>query len=97
MDRPSGSNDVLFQLLKAKQHSDRGEFNKKKAIIAHLLAKHPDQFRIDSRQTHTVGLTHKATRFKIHAVKSALPPGYLHKQAGLPQSFLNAVKRVINR
>ncbi|WP_394998648.1 hypothetical protein [Acinetobacter sp.] len=73
-------NPVVQQLLKAKKHSDRAEWEQKKAIIHKLLTDRPSEFYIDSRQTHTVGLTHKPSRFKIHTLKSALPTKFLGMQ-----------------
>jgi hypothetical protein len=66
-------NSIILQLIQAKKHSDKGEYTQKKEIIRLLLSNHPSQFHIDSRQTHTVGLTHKPSGFKIHTLKSGLP------------------------
>ena len=73
------SREVLFQLLKAKRHSDRGEYTHKRQILEKLLKENPEQFRIDSRQTHTVGITHNPTSFRIHTPKGAVPHSMLYK------------------
>jgi predicted RNase H-like nuclease (RuvC/YqgF family) len=80
-------NPVIQQLLKAKKHSDRAEWEQKKAIIHKLLSERPDEFHIDSRQSHTVGLTHKPSRFRIHTLKSALPDEFSRRQM-LKAAFL---------
>ena len=84
---------VIQQLLKAKKHSDRAEWEQKKAIIRKLLTDRPDEFHIDSRQSHTVGLTHKPSRFKIHTLKSALPNEFMKRQM-LKAAFLKLLPGV---
>ena len=79
--------EVVLHLLQAKKHSDRGEYEKKKAIIRHLVSQTPSKFIIDSRQTHTVGLTHKPSGFKIHTLKSSLSVEFLYKRAQLLEAF----------
>lgn len=81
---------VIQQLLKAKKHSDRSEYEQKKAILRKLLESHPHQFKIDSRQSHTVGLTHLPSKFKIHTVKSSLPDEFLKRQM-LKAAFLKLI------
>ena len=73
--------EIILKLLEAKRHSDKGQYTQKREIIHHLLQKYPKQFKIDSRQFHTVGLTHTPSRFKIHTVKSGLPDEFLQKAA----------------
>lgn len=77
--------EIVLQLLRAKKHSDRGEFHQKKEIIRQLLKENPEQFIIDSRQTHTVGLTHTPSRFKIHTLKSGLPEEFKMLKAAFMQ------------
>ncbi len=79
-----------MELLKAKRHSDKCEYHQKKEIIRHLLTENPEQFIIDSRQRHTVGLTHKPSRFKIHTLKSGLPDTFLQKTASRWRAMMDA-------
>ena len=81
---------VIQELLKAKKHSDKAEYVKKREIIHKLLQARPNEFKIDSRQTHTVGITHTPSNFRIHTVKSGLPENFLNKER-LKQAFLQLV------
>jgi len=82
-------NSVLLQLLRAKQLSDKKNYSEKAKIINQLLKNNPGEFRIDSRQVNTVGLTHEPTGFKIHTTKGSIPLEFTkqeaqEKQAGTP-------------
>lgn len=87
--------EVILKLLEAKRHSDKANYLRKSEIVKELLRMHPKQFKIDSRQTHTVGLTHMPSGFKIHATKGTLPPEFLElqKAAGLPPGLVNLLAK----
>jgi len=72
---------IVKELLKAKKHSDNMSYHEKTQIVRRLLEKHPGQFKIDSRQTHTVGLTHKPSGFRIHLTKGGLPLKFIKHQS----------------
>lgn len=71
---------ALKGLLKAKQRSDVGDYRAKTDQMRQLLREKPHEFEIDSDQGHTVGLTHKPTKFKIHLPKTALPTEFVAKK-----------------
>lgn len=73
-------NPVLHKLLQAKKHSDKSNYTQKTEIVRNLLIERPNEFYIDSRQSATVGLTHRPTGFKIHLRKGALPFEFLEKE-----------------
>lgn len=64
---PAGRHPLLSELLIAKAESDRRNYPAKHAILRRLLAGQPSEFEEDSRSKGIVGLTHKPTRFRIHA------------------------------
>ena len=69
----------LKKLIAAKQHSDRNEYGKKNTLLAELLKKYPQEFKIDSGAgSKYVGLTHKPSGFKIHAPRTLIPIGIEH-------------------
>lgn len=71
---------ALKRLLKAKERSDVGDYRAKTDQMRQLLREKPHEFEIDSDQGHTVGLTHKPTKFKIHLPKTALPTEFVAKR-----------------
>jgi len=70
---------ALKGLLKAKERSDKGDYRAKTHEMRELLRTKPHEFEVDSDQGHTVGLTHKPTKFKIHLPKTALPTEFVAK------------------
>ena len=74
-------NSVLFDLIRAKQLSDKKNYSEKAKILNQLLKAKPGEFYIDSRQVHTVGLTHKPTGFKIHTTKGSIPLEFTKEHA----------------
>lgn len=69
----------LKKLKEAKRFSDVRDYNNKNKILAELLKKHPKEFKVDSiTDNKYVGLTHKPTRFKIHAPRTLIPVGIEH-------------------
>jgi uncharacterized membrane protein (UPF0127 family) len=59
----------LKQLLAAKAHSDKGQYEAKAAMLRKLIAESPKDFMVDSRKGGIYGLTHIPTGFRIHLPK----------------------------
>ena len=70
----------LKRLIEAKKHSDKNEYGKKHEILKKLLEEHPKDFRVDSLLNDKfVGITHKPSKFKIHAPRNLIPMGIEHR------------------
>ena len=66
----------LKKLKDAKRYSDASDYINKNKILLDLLKTYPNEFKVDSITNRKyVGLTHKPTRFKIHAPRSLIPTG----------------------
>ena len=66
----------LTRLIEAKKLSDNRNYPAKNRIIADLLNKSPDQFKVDSHLNEKyVGITHKPSGFKIHTQRKLVPEG----------------------
>jgi len=66
---------ALKKLIEAKELSDKNDYGGKHEILASLMQKYPQQFKVDSTAADGkyVGLTHKPSGFKIHAPKMLIP------------------------
>jgi hypothetical protein len=74
----------LPTLLKAKSHSEMGDYNTKYMLIRQMMQQHPEAFIVDSPTGKYHGITHVPTGFKFH-----VPPhvyGGLIKAASLGYS-----------
>lgn len=72
--KPSPAPSILDQLIEAKKRSDYQDYDTKTKILADLLRKHPNDFKVDSELNQKyVGITHKPTGFKIHAPRKIVP------------------------
>lgn len=73
----------LKKLIEAKRCSDGKDYDRKNKILSDLLRKYPKEFKVDSITNNKyVGLTHKPTKFKIHAPRTLIP-------SGIEQSYSN--------
>lgn len=63
---------TLELLQKAKQHSDRKEWQPKHVIIRNLMDKSPGDWHVDSDDGRIVGVTHKSG-FQFHMPKHTVP------------------------
>lgn len=69
----------LKKLKEAKRFSDTGDYSNKNKILVDLLKVYPSEFKVDSiTNKKYVGLTHKPTKFKIHAPRTLVPVGIEH-------------------
>jgi len=59
----------IKQLLAAKAHSDRRQYDEKTAILRRMMKEAPEEFMVDSESDGIYGLTHIPTGFKIHLPK----------------------------
>jgi hypothetical protein len=66
---------ALTQLIEAKKLSDKNDYAGKNKILASLMGKYPQEFKVDSSVSNDkyVGLVHKPSGFKIHAPKMLVP------------------------
>jgi hypothetical protein len=78
--KPARDHPLIGRLLKAKEHSDRGNYPAKHAVLRSLLRENPRSFRIDSRRGGMVGLTHESG-FRIHMPAAALPDEFRATQS----------------
>lgn len=62
----------LKHLLRAKAHSDKGNYPAKHQIMRGLISTSPDEFVIDSEQGGFVGVTHVPTGFRMHLPAGAI-------------------------
>jgi hypothetical protein len=77
----------LKKLIEAKQMSDKRDYDSKNKILAELLKKYPGEFKVDSiTDNKYVGLTHKPTKFKIHAPRTLIPVGIEHSYTSTQKS-----------
>jgi hypothetical protein len=65
--------EALPTLLKAKEHSDKKQYNRKTALMILLLQSKPDEFVVDQEDPHFPGVTHVPTGFRIHVPKDIIP------------------------
>lgn len=75
---------ALDDLIAAKGHSDRREYDRKHAILRGLVERSPGDFKVDSRAGSIVGLTHVPTGFRVHVPARVLPDGFGKEAALLP-------------
>jgi hypothetical protein len=66
---------ALKQLIEAKKLSDKNDYAGKHKILANLMGKYPQEFKVDSSVSNDkyVGLEHKPSGFKIHAPNMLIP------------------------
>jgi hypothetical protein len=69
---------LITLLKKAKEHSDAGEYAKKKEIIVKLINKSPDDWSLDQPlgedgSGRFPGVKHLSTSFQFHLPKNAIP------------------------
>lgn len=70
----------LPRLLQAKRESDRKNYRVKHSIMRGLITKHPKDFKVDSYKNGVVGVTHRATGFRLHLPKHAVPTALLGRK-----------------
>lgn len=70
---PADGDNILEELLRAKEESDRGNYGAKHEILRKLIIAHPEQFILDSEEKGIYGVTHIPTGFQIHMLQSASP------------------------
>lgn len=64
----------LSRLLEAKDYSDKKHYKAKNSILKDLINTNPENYTVDSELNHKyVGITHKASGFRIHMPKSLVP------------------------
>lgn len=102
MPKSASTDQVVQQLLAAKNHSAAKRYTRKQAILRQLLSRHGGDFYVDSPDPRYPGLTHAPSGFRIHAPKSvaALATGdssglqsapERRKTAGMSAKHLTAV------
>jgi 8-oxo-dGTP pyrophosphatase MutT (NUDIX family) len=62
----------LDELLAAKAHSDRREYERKHEILRRLIAKAPQDWSVDDPKPKYKGITHVPTQFRFHAPSSVI-------------------------
>lgn len=65
--------DVLSQLRRAKEHSDKKQYALKAAILRQLMEKYPNDWVIDDPKPRHKGVTHTPTNFRFHTDPTAIP------------------------
>jgi hypothetical protein len=65
--------DVLAQLRRAKEHSDKKQYALKAAILRQLMEKYPNDWVIDDPKPRHKGVTHTPTNFRFHTDPTAIP------------------------
>lgn len=65
--------NILEELLRAKEESDRGNYGAKHEILRRLIIAHPEQFILDSEENGIYGITHIPSGFQIHILQKASP------------------------
>lgn len=65
---------VLNLLLKAKQHSDRKQYEQKNRIVRDLMQQSPQDWVVDDQQGRYKGVTHQPTRFRLHIDPAVIDP-----------------------
>jgi hypothetical protein len=69
----SAHKDVLAKLLEAKSHSDNKRYDRKAAILRELMAKAPQDWKIDDPKPKYKGVTHMPTNFRLHTDPATIP------------------------
>ena len=76
----NNAREQLRALIKAKAYSDKGLYKEKKRIMGPLLANNPKDFIVDA-PGHMTGITHLATKFKMHVPRDIIPTTMMLKGA----------------
>ena len=63
---------VLNLLLKAKQHSDRKQYEQKNQIVRNLMQQAPQDWIVDDQKGRYKGVTHQPTNFRLHIDPSVI-------------------------
>ena len=63
---------VLEDLKKAKEHSDKKEYGQKSVIMTRLFRDHPDDFIMDDDWNYA-GVTHVPSGFRLHVPRNTVP------------------------
>lgn len=66
---------IIFQLRKAKEHSDAKRYAQKNEILRKLMHRAPDEWMVDDPEAYHMGITHVPTRFRFHADPKIIPVG----------------------
>lgn len=78
--KTAAQSPTVTALLQAKAYSDMRNYAAKAHIVRALVQKSPHDWFVDSHQSHTVGLTHRRSGFRLHIPKSVIAdlaiPGY---------------------
>lgn len=73
IEKVARKHPALPRLLQAKRESDRKNYRAKHSIMRGLITKQPKDFKIDSNKNGVVGVTHRATGFRLHLPKRVVP------------------------
>jgi GNAT superfamily N-acetyltransferase len=73
LEKESAIKSPLKVLLQAKEHSDKGEYDRKARLMLLLMQARPEEFVIDSDDPNYPGITHTPSGFKIHVPKRIIP------------------------
>ena len=65
--------NTLADLIRAKQLSDRKQYDQKTAILRGLMQRYPGEFFIDDPSGKYYGITHEPTKFRLHMPATAIP------------------------
>ena len=63
----------LEALLRAKMHSDLGQYEHKNAILRQLMMDYPEEFIVDDTEGKHHGITHLPTGFRLHTAPKVIP------------------------
>jgi hypothetical protein len=66
---------IIFQLRKAKEHSDAKRYKHKNEILRKLMHRAPEDWFVDDPDKYHMGITHAPTNFRFHADPKIIPVG----------------------
>lgn len=67
--------EIIFQLRKAKEHSDAKRYKHKNEILRKLMHRAPEDWFVDDPDKYHMGITHAPTKFRFHADPRIIPVG----------------------
>lgn len=72
-ERRTKHGPAIAKMRQAKEHSDRGDYGAKQAIMAELLHELGHEFVVDSPDEPYAGITHEPTGFRMHVPHTIVP------------------------
>ena len=78
----------LEALLRAKMHSDLGQYEHKNAILRQLMMDYPEEFIVDDTEGKHHGITHLPTGFRLHTAPKVIPPSVSKRMRELEREGL---------